>query len=208
MTTTITIESNILKAHLITAAKNDTRYYLNGIFIDVKNCRIVSTDGHCLLVTRLNENCIDGDVCEPFIINRDVVALGLKACVKKMPAVITYDQSPNTVPVLTVCDVTGSPVHGKFPDFERLIPSSLNNQMAHFDAELVNRVSDALILLNGKQNTKPTLFHNGKNVGLMICGNDSFGVVMPMRDPTTQSDALILVDAIMGRTPICQTTAA
>ena len=99
MTTTFTFEANVLKAHLMTAGKKDIRYYLNGIFIDVPNRKIVSTDGHCLLVTRFAEDCIEGDSCEPFTISRDQVTLGLKACAKKMPVVITYTQAPNPVPV-------------------------------------------------------------------------------------------------------------
>ena len=69
--TTITIETHVLKAHLIIAPKNDVRFYLNGILVDTVNRRIVSTDGHCMLVTRFDASAIEGDSVPDFIISRD-----------------------------------------------------------------------------------------------------------------------------------------
>ena len=208
-TTKITLETNIVKAHLLIAPKSDIRYYLNGVYVDVANRRLVSTDGHCLLVTRFNDACIEGDSCESFIISRDQLTIGLKACLKGMPIVIEYTQADNYLdaegrscrpsPTLTVCNFSGSPVDGKYPEYHRVVPTTINNELAQFNPELANCVSEALQLACNSKKNSPTLFHNGNNPGVMILGSESFGVVMPLRCDVTSSAALAMVDDIMGR---------
>ena len=194
--TTITIETHVLKAHLIIAPKNDVRFYLNGILVDTVNRRIVSTDGHCMLVTRFDADAIDGPVVPDFIIGRDQLSTGIKTTAKKMPTVITYDQA-----TVTVGSVIGTVIDGRFPDVARVIPTTLSGETSHYDAELVNRVSDALIMVaNSPSKIKPVLFQNGTSPAIMTYQCDAFGVVMPMRsDALLLSDALILVAGIMGR---------
>jgi len=194
MTTTITIESHVLKAHLITASKKDTRFYLCGVLVDTTNRRLVSTDGHVLLVTRFFSD-IEGEIVPDFIIGRDQIVNGLKTVAKRLPVTITIDQD-----AVTVGAVTGTVIDARFPDISRVIPTSISGETAHFDSELVNRVSDALILVaDSSSKNKPTLFQNGTSPAIMTHGGDAFGVVMPMRSDAIASDALILVDSIMGR---------
>ena len=195
MTTTIVIEPHILKAHLITAAKTDTRFYLCGVLVDTTNRRLVSTDGHVLLVTRFDADAIEGPIVPDFIIGRDQIVNGLKTVNKRLPVVIKIDQAN-----VTVGAVVGTVIDGRFPDIARVIPTSLSGETSHYDAELVNRVSDALILVaNSPSKTRPVLFQNGTSPAIMTYQCDAFGVVMPMRSDATASDALILVDSIMGR---------
>jgi DNA polymerase III sliding clamp (beta) subunit (PCNA family) len=195
MTTTIVIEPNILKAHLITAAKTDLRFYLCGVLVDTTNRRLVSTDGHVLLVTRFDSDAIEGEIVPDFIIGRDQIVNGLKTVAKRLPVTITIDQA-----TVTVGAVTGTVIDGRFPDVARVIPTSISGDTSHFDSELVNRVSDALILVaNSSSKTKPVLFQNGTSPAIMTYHGDAFGVVMPMRSDASASDALILVDSIMGR---------
>lgn len=193
--TTITIEPNILKAHLITAAKSDARFYLCGVLVDTTNRRLVSTDGHCMLVTRFDADAIDGDVVPDFIIGRDQIVTGLKTVAKRLPVVIKIVQD-----IVAVGAVVGTVIDGRFPDVARVVPTSLSGETSHYDAELANRVSDALILVsNSSGKMKPNLFQNGNAAAIMTFRGDAFGVVMPMRSDATASDALILVDSIMGR---------
>ena len=195
MTTTIIIEPNILKAHLITAAKTDIRFYLCGVLVDTTNRRLVSTDGHCMLVTRFDADAIEGDVVPDFIIGRDQIVNGLKTVAKRLPVVIKIDQAN-----VTVGAVVGTVIDGRFPDVARVIPTTISGETSHFNAELVNRVSDALIMAaNSHGNNRPTLFQNGTSPAIMTFRGDAFGVVMPMRNDDIASDALILVDSIMGR---------
>ena len=197
MTTTIAIESHVLKAHLITASKKDLRFYLCGVLVDTTNRRLVSTDGHVLLVTRFDADAVEGPIVPDFIINRDQIVNGLKTVNKRLPVTITIDQA-----AVTVGAVTGTVIDGRFPDIAQVIPTSISGETAHYDAELVNRVSDALILVaNYSSKTRPILFQNGTQAAIMTYygGGDAFGVVMPMRSDAIASDALILVDGIMGR---------
>ena len=45
------INTKVLQAAMLCAAKNDMRYYLNGVLIDFKNKRIAATNGHVLFVS-------------------------------------------------------------------------------------------------------------------------------------------------------------
>ena len=50
MTKRVEVKTCNLKAAFVAAPKNDSRYYLNGIFIDAKEGKIKSTDGRTLCI--------------------------------------------------------------------------------------------------------------------------------------------------------------
>ena len=120
-----------LKAALSVAAKNDARYYLNGVNIEIRDgaLRVVATDGHRLLVcglARPQQDALPADWPEGgFILSRDLLAEAL-AVVGKLDAQAIVEWWPGHRTA-----VIGDPamraafridvVDGKFPDWQRVV---------------------------------------------------------------------------------------
>ena len=70
----ITVPANVIKALLLAASKQDVRYYLNAVCVDVtaKGAALVATDGHVLLAVP-GEDPVEDPVDGQWIIDRDVL---------------------------------------------------------------------------------------------------------------------------------------
>lgn len=125
-----------LKACAASAAKQDVRYYLNGVLlsIDNYNLRIVGTDGHTLITVELKSEdtllVTDGD----FIIAEDDVKKVLKLFSAKDPAQnIRFElTSVDSIEYLTITDGLISfnmlPAVGKYPDWRLAVPKDNRQQ--------------------------------------------------------------------------------
>lgn len=102
-----------LKAVLSCAAKNDIRYYLNGIFVDFDKKVVVATNGHQLVIVK---NVANLDGTGAVIIPRDVVGLA----VKNGSSVCISNTEINGIPF--------KPINGKYVDYERVIPTAFNEE--------------------------------------------------------------------------------
>lgn len=103
----------------VTAAKDDVRYYLNGVLLDQKNRRMASTDGQRLFV--LNDAPVEDlmQVREPPPVGADAIlrhSANLRAEQKRFDAI-----AANAGPHEKAMQVT-SWVDGKYPDIDRIIP--------------------------------------------------------------------------------------
>ena len=116
-----------LKAVMMAAAKKDVRYYLNGVM--VRNGEIAATNGHMLLLIKSKRIKSDGE----YIIDNDT----LNMIVKSHKGI----KGGNRVEVVDSMTTTGSskihitPVDGKFPDVNRVIPQETSGEIAHFNYE-------------------------------------------------------------------------
>lgn len=191
---------NALKIAIITAAKKDVRYYLNGVFIEAcagNVVNIVSTNGHAITRVTLNAPVVD---THSYIIKRDDVERLIKSTTVARdgnPNEITdmieleYSKGESQGQIRTPCTVNvrdgGNAViceliDGVFPDYRRVIPTG--------DGESVKKVgvnneyiSDAMKALKiVAHKTRGAVFDfNGAN-GLIVMRPTSFHTAGQMAD--------------------------
>lgn len=197
----LTIDHNILKALLIVAPKQDVRYYLKGVLIDVRaqDVALVATNGHVLLsVPYLGD--VEGDrVVGQWIIPREAIE-AVKPCkvgrtvlpitIEIIPGAQTPDpdrpgvtiKSPDAITIAGATTTTTKSVDGRYPDWRRVMPTAASLEVAQFDPALVALIGDVHSLLSGSTKSKPVVHHNG-NTGALVSGlgRDALGVIMPLR---------------------------
>lgn len=112
----------VLKAALICAAKNDVRFYLNGVAIDRGN--VVSTDGHRLFYTEIDS--INPEM-QQVIIPREAVeylskkAIGIKDLEKVVKVTLEGAEGKLTIQGTDISESFRA-IDGKFPEWKRIIP--------------------------------------------------------------------------------------
>ena len=131
-------------------ASQDVRYYLNGLMlmVDGKELRSVATDGHRLAFNSME---IEADLPrqEMILPRKTVLELNRLLADNDDPMEITLGSNQirfafgHTVLVSKLID-------GKFPDYERVIPTQLPNQMVANRQTLHSALSRAAILTNDK----------------------------------------------------------
>ena len=130
----------------VAMANQDVRYFLNGMHVALNNGNldVVATDGHRLNSASLNATGNDIAVTIP----RD--------CVKPVMGVLDCDSA--TIGIsdssIQVSDgprtVTVKLIDGKYPDYNRVIPSGNSNEIEFNRMELYSAVSRAALLSNEK----------------------------------------------------------
>ncbi len=118
----------------------ETRYYLNGVCIDVgmETARTVATNGHTLgLITSAADRVDDGD-CGQFIVPRRAVNW-----------IAAHSKGVNNLDVsLTAAkvqfktagfDLTSKLIDGKYPDYQRVVPVADTPPLLQADAGAFNR---------------------------------------------------------------------
>lgn len=166
-----------LKAVSLAAAKKDVRFYLNGVM--VRNGEMAATNGHMALIIKSDGIKSDGE----YIIDNDT----LKMIVTSHKGI----KGDTRIEVIDSMTTTGSskisitPVDGKFPDVNRVIPQEPSGEMAHFNAEYILACQKANQEFLDRKNVYIKLQHNGKS-GAKFESDDEddnklIGVVMPVR---------------------------
>ncbi len=198
----LTIEHNILKALLLVAPKNDIRYYLKGVLVDVRaqDVALVATNGHVLLSVPYVDDNIEGDrAVGQWIIPREALEAvkpgkvgrtTLPITVEIIPGAQTPDpdrpgvtiKAPDAITITGTTTTTTKPVDGRYPDWRRVMPGSASLEVAQFDPSLVATVGDVHALLSGSTKSKPVVHHNGRGGALVSgLGRDALAVIMPLR---------------------------
>lgn len=197
----LTIEHAVIKALLLVAPKNDVRYYLKGVLVDVRaqDVTLVSTNGAVLLSVPYLDD-VEGDrMTGQWVIPREAIE-AVKPCkvgrttlpitVEIIPGAETPDpERPGvTIKALDTITITGAtttttkPVDGRYPDWRRVMPGSALLEVAQFDPALVATFGDVHALLGGSEKFKPVIHHNGRGGALVSgLGRDALGVIMPLR---------------------------
>ena len=166
-----------LKAVMLAAAKTDVRYYLNGVM--VRNGEVAATNGHMMLLIKSEGIKSDGE----YIIDNDT----LKMLVTSHKGIKGYIH----VAVVDSMTITGknkisiTPVDGKFPDINRVIPQETSGEIAHFNAEYLLACQKANEEFLDSKQVYVNLQHNGQAGAKFESededGNNLIGVVMPVR---------------------------
>ena len=166
-----------LKAVMMAAAKKDVRYYLNGVM--VRSGEIAASDGNMVLM--IKSDGIKSD--DEYIIDNDT----LKMIVTAHKGI----KGDNRVEVVDSMTITGgskisiTPVDGKFPDVNRVIPQETSGEIAHFNAEYLLACQKANGEFLDHKYPWVKLQHNGQAGAKFESedkdGNKLIGVVMPVR---------------------------
>lgn len=197
----LTISHDIIKALLLMAAKQDVRYYLKGVLVDVRaqDVALVSTDGHAMLAVPYLDDAEGDRIVGQWIVPREALEAvkpmkagrtSLPISIEIVPGTQTPDperpgvtlKAPDTIVITGATTASTKPVDGRYPDWRRVMPGAASGEVAQFDPALVSRFGDVHALLSGSTKGKPVIHHNG-NSGALVSGlgRDSIGVLMPLR---------------------------
>ena len=186
----VTVPVTHLKALRMHSPDSDVRYCLNGIFFDLDNGKLVATDGHRMML-------VGTDVAHgSFIAPNEFIDNIIKACKGRY--------APESVEIRFECDkmecqvgdstFRANTIDGKFPDYQRVIPTSLSGEVCHINYEYVHDAAKALALIDGaKKQYAPTIVYNGTGASIAYGASDTALVVlMPLRVDRTDYTSEIL----------------
>lgn len=172
----IEIPANDYNALLATAAKDDIRYYLDGIYFDIEAMCAVATDGHALLRAPIIIQD-DTDRIAPFILPRLATKppAGGWARIDTDWQTVTYV----TAKMIQKAVYQYAPIDGKYPDYLRVIPDPDTLQPAFkalsFNPDLISRTTAPLKINDLCVKLRAT----------SDCGTDAIRVDIATRDDLT-----------------------
>ena len=191
---TIHVYRNKLKAAARFMAVQDIRFYLNGVLIESNpmQTRIVATDGQTLFASRDDAK---GDNEGSFV--------GIMP-VDTVKAILSWKapyKSANDAPVVLTMgdDLAGEHraewcgnvcvfrlIDGKFPDYMRVVPATLEAGISFFQPEYLLRCTKAAQDLNTSAKGYFDFKCAQDGTGLAVFSPQSFAVIMPIK--TTAAD--------------------
>ena len=216
----ITIPTREMKASSFFMAKNDIRHYLNGACIELTQdgARLVTTDGYCMLVQRIDGEPGSGQ----YVIPADVVNECARSHARGTDFTLELpeqDSRAGSRLFRTIeCEfldwrrvVPGSPrdlrellsayrqdmVSTSDPDLHAEFTSSLLRAMrpAQFDIDLAAKIKKAYRIFAARAN--PVLLHGGVGSPLVsVLPNGGIAVLMPLNgdsDPASYVEALKMI---------------
>jgi DNA polymerase III sliding clamp (beta) subunit (PCNA family) len=162
----LTLKVNQLKAALCHSAVKDVRYYLKSVMLKVVGndpvvCYLSATDGFTMFLGHANVTW-DGEPQKgdwEMLIPVDAIKTALKGIGKAK--VITLSALPDGRYKLG--DILFTPIDGKFPDVERVIPTSFSGETGQFNLELLVRCQDSLRFWCNHKTGGYKLLHNGES---------------------------------------------
>jgi DNA polymerase III sliding clamp (beta) subunit (PCNA family) len=185
------IATDLLKAALLCASQEETRYYLRGVHLSTSG-HLVTTDGHRMFVARLNERPA-ADVIVPYA---DVQAALKLAGARAKDIEVSADR---------IGQIAYQPVDGTFPDWRRVCPTGEETHTnpedqpgnVHFNHAYIGDLAKMGKLLGGTSMLHVT---SASNPALVTFGEraDCFGVLMPVRRTIDRSAVLTRNNVLAG----------
>lgn len=174
-----------LRALANLAAKDDLRYYMNGLLIEANETttRIVATNGHVIGIYDNTEK--ENETSARFIIPIDAVEM-LKPAKNKLDNVcITIERNDagevlrGVLTVIGGASVNFNAVSGTFPDYTRVVPDTVTGETAQFNPDYIADFKKVSKLLGAKTFH---IHHNGLSGAIVDFDSSNFlGVMMPLR---------------------------
>ena len=140
----------LLKLAEFAMAQQDIRYYLNGMLlvIDKGSLQTVATDGHRLSYASL---AVPGDYTRQEVILPRKTVLEVGKLLEESDDELTIDLLANQVRFrFANIELVSKVVDGKFPDYNRVIPTGHSKQIDISRTELLQAMQRAAILSNEK----------------------------------------------------------
>jgi DNA polymerase-3 subunit beta len=197
----ITIDHSIIKSLLICAARQDVRYYLNGVCVDARadgTVVLVATDGHRMLAYPIlgGANSVEALAPGEYVIPREALEAVKPAKVGRTTLPIHIDivtaadqpdparagvmiKGKTTITITGATSTVTAPIDGKFPDWRRVVPASTSGEIAQFNADYIAGFGDICKLLGGKYG--PYINHNGGACAAITNLPGALGILMPLR---------------------------
>ena len=168
------INKSTLKASIHCAAKNDTRYYLNGVCLsfihgEYPRIEIVSTDGH--IISAFSDTLIysEGEQTSDYqiIVPLDVVKNAIKGCKHDTVILQSLDDG-----YYLLGDIRFLPIDAKFPEYRRVLPTCNSKpSAAQCNPELLMRgqaairdyYTDKKMVVTQTHLNNGVVMHDGKN---------------------------------------------
>ena len=141
---------NLLEKTQFSMAQQDVRYYLNGLLLETtkKHIRAVATDGHRLAICEISHDNQDVTVGQVIVPRKGVVELSrLLGSAEDIELAIGTNHIRAT---LGRTRFTSKLIDGRFPDYERVIPSANGSTMTADREVLRQALQRAAILSNEK----------------------------------------------------------
>jgi DNA polymerase-3 subunit beta len=132
-------------------AQQDVRYYLNGMLLELDkgDIRTVATDGHRLALSQSND-VVSKDLDIQVILPRKAV-IELGRLLKDRDEEIKIELSNSYIKVLLESSVfTSKLIDGRFPEYQRVMPSGADKEVEADKISLRQSLSRASILSNEK----------------------------------------------------------
>ena len=140
----------LLKLAEFAMAQQDIRYYLNGMLlvVDKGSLQTVATDGHRLSYASL---AVPGDYTRQEVILPRKTVLEIGKLLEESDDELTIDLLANQVRFrFANIELVSKVVDGKFPDYNRVIPTGHSKQIDISRTELLQAMQRAAILSNEK----------------------------------------------------------
>lgn len=182
------IDVRKLKAAAIAAGVEETRYYLQGVYIEPMrdDIRLTGTNGHVLICARQDYHDGDGLATRPapFIMPSDLIAK-VKLAKKHGAdafANVTFDASTQQITIeFDGASYGAKAVDGTYPNYRAVIPAEAPTPAAaaHYDSKYLAALDKAAALLGAP---RAVIAQAGEGPALVSLGTpDAFGVLMPLR---------------------------
>jgi len=180
-----------LKAALRIAAKQDIRYYLNGVHVeaDSTTTRLIATDGHRMLILHRNsENGIQEPVSFtiPRAIVRQIIAGSGKGLAHAQFDIQREGPSLWSAPLVHIgasARLTFAQSDGKFPNWRTVVPTTISGKAAQLNPAYLADMNAAADDLGSRF---VSVTHNGSSPALVLPEGyipwEFIGLVMPMRE--------------------------
>jgi hypothetical protein len=211
----ITITVNFLKAALLFASDEETRYYLKGVHLLRRgdHLRITATDGHRLFCAM---QMLTPDQSGPnfdVILPRDGLKKALTGVHRNCEVLaLDLEWDGDRVKRAVLNDLAMPPVDGTFPTIERVVPdaNAIGGETASFNPLYLADLGKAAKILTGNVNGFH-LGHNGGSPALVsfdAAAGNAFAVVMPYRCHVAPIVSSVVADIIGRDAPAASEKAA
>ncbi|MEO0423767.1 MAG: DNA polymerase III subunit beta [Pseudomonadota bacterium] len=143
--------SRLIEKTQFSMAQQDVRYFLNGLLLEMKEgtMRAVATDGHRLSMSQMPL----GEAAEASV-QVIVPRKGVLELQRLLPTEGEAKVTVGTNHIMVALDggtrFTSKLIDGRFPDYEKVVPAAVSNQLETDKAELVQALRRASILSNEK----------------------------------------------------------
>ena len=181
-----------IKAALVCASTEETRYYLKGVCFQKRDniMRMISTDGHRLFVAVQqldpdgNEIGPDFDAILPLADLKKALT-GVTKKIEKISCGFNLNDAADRVFLATVNNVSMTPVDGTYPDVTRLLPNDRaaeNKEPVQFNATYVGDMAKIAKALGHYGNAVHIQHCGGSPAIISFAGRDDvMALLMPMR---------------------------
>jgi len=196
----VAIKQSTIKSVSLAMAKNDIRYYLNGLHIETngRETRIVATDGHRMNVARVKHydflvgedgkrTAIEAELTDiesviiPAELVKSIVTHKFPKSYKHSDVTISTEGDKVTATVMGGVQYSALRVDGKFPDWRRVVPDTLSGEHAEYNPEYVFSAIEAWrIYCDLSKTACVSIARNGTGAGGIFVEGFA-AIIMPWR---------------------------